>query len=130
MIWSIFFILLLDKKDALQFNLFTDLLRFPADNNSGERFTFRINTLLSNGTPDALRVEVKDGYATANTALLINQWHHAAVVWDPVFGAGVHDSRIYLNGVLVGGDTAGWSGQSGTNQAINTAQHFIIDSYR
>ena len=81
---------------------------------SGTRFDVRINSV-DQGTENALRLEVEGGFIIGETVVTDGQWRHVAVTWDPDDGLGVHDAKLYINGILEDNVT-----QSDTNQSIDT----------
>ena len=94
-------------------------------NGPGTRFSFRLNNFAGNGTLGALRVEIDNGFITANTSVAESGWHHVAVT--QVDGVGIHDLLLYVDGVLDGGGAAGTSGKSGSNSTIETASGHNVE---
>jgi len=68
-------------------------------NNSGERFTFRLNGSATETTNQALRLEVQNGSIVGTTNVADGQWHHACVV-VPDSATNVTDALLYLDGNL------------------------------
>lgn len=89
----------------------------------GERFIFRLNQFHTNGTEGGVRVEIGNGFVTANTNVADGTWHHVAMVFEggnALDTGGIHDILIYVDGVL-DGSLGNWSDKSSVNQIINTS---------
>ncbi|HML76423.1 MAG TPA: LamG domain-containing protein, partial [Anaerohalosphaeraceae bacterium] len=68
-------------------------------NATGQKWVVRVN---GNGT---LRAEVQNGWVYGTTAINDGQWHHIAVVLDSDGTPTVMDVRLYVDGVLDGGNS-------------------------
>ena len=87
---------------------------------TGARFTFRLNSLNTQGVEGALRLEVAGGYAVANTPVNDGQWHHVAVSLPD--GGSVDDLKLYVDGQLDGdATTAPFSGLADTTIATTAS---------
>ena len=82
-------------------------------NNSGQRFTFRLNGSAAGTANQPLRLEVQSGSIVGTTNVADGQWHHVCTV-IPAGSNNVTDALLYLDGSL---ETI----SSFTAQALNTA---------
>ncbi|MBI9017589.1 MAG: laminin G domain-containing protein [Phycisphaerae bacterium] len=88
-------------------------------NNTGQRFTFRINTTESDGAIGALRLEIQGSKVVATTPLFDNQWHHVALVMNA--GDKLGDVDFYVDGQI-----EALSGNASPNAVIDTVAEFDV----
>jgi len=83
------------KGDLVQPNLNATLVSWGTGA-TGARFDTRINT----AGVSQLRTEVAGSGSNATTSIVDGEWHHCAVVFDPVLGTTIGDALFYLDGNL------------------------------
>lgn len=83
------------KGDLVQPNLNATLVSWGTGA-TGARFDTRINTAGVN----QLRTEVAGSGSNATTPIVTGEWHHCAVVFDPILGTTIGDALFYVDGNL------------------------------
>ena len=83
------------KGDLVQPNLNATLVSWGTGA-TGARFDTRINTAGVN----QLRTEVAGSGSNATTPIVTGEWHHCAVVFNPVLGTTIGDTLFYVDGNL------------------------------
>ncbi|HAE20530.1 MAG TPA: hypothetical protein DCG41_15045 [Verrucomicrobiales bacterium] len=83
------------KGDLVQPNLNATLVSWGTGA-TGARFDTRINTAGVN----QLRTEVAGSGSNATTPIVTGEWHHCAVVFNPVLGTTIGDALFYVDGNL------------------------------
>ena len=81
------------KGDLVQPNLNATLVSWGTGA-TGARFDTRINTAGVN----QLRTEVAGSGSNATTPIVTGEWHHCAVVFDPILGTTIGDVLFYVDG--------------------------------
>ena len=83
------------KGDLVQPNLNATLVSWGTGA-TGARYDTRINTAGVN----QLRTEVAGSGSNATTPIVTGEWHHCAVVFNPVLGTTIGDALFYVDGNL------------------------------
>jgi len=110
------------KGDLVQPNLNATLVSWGTGA-TGARFDTRINTAGVN----QLRTEVAGSGSNATTPIVTGEWHHCAVVFNPVLGTTIGDALFYFDGNLEalaasGGTTVNTNASNGVR--IGSARTF------
>ena len=83
------------KGDLVQPNLNATLVSWGTGA-TGARYDTRINTAGVN----QLRTEVAGSGSNATTPIVTGEWHHCAVVFNPILGTTIGDALFYVDGNL------------------------------
>ncbi len=110
------------KGDLVQPNLNATLVSWGTGA-TGARFDTRINTAGVN----QLRTEVAGSGSNATTPIVTGEWHHCAVVFNPVLGTTIGDALFYFDGnlealIASGGTTVNTNASNGVR--IGSARTF------
>ncbi|MEZ5305457.1 MAG: LamG-like jellyroll fold domain-containing protein, partial [Verrucomicrobiales bacterium] len=86
------------------------ILAWGDSNTNGAKWHLRVNTSAAEGAVGAFRIEGQGGQIVGTTYIADGQWHHLACVFAPDDTPTLHDTRLYVDGVLepatTGGDVA------------------------